>query len=74
MFADPNPLRIEVGRIWLWAQDVARLEAGATVVLDAPVDGDMAVHLNGRLVARGEPVVVEGRMGVRVREVAATAR
>lgn len=74
MFADPNPLRIEVGRAWLWAHDVARLEAGATVVLDAPADGDMAVYLNGRLVARGEPVVVGGRMGVRVREVAATAR
>ena len=62
-------LRIEIGKTWLWQHDIASLAAGSTVELDARTGGGMDVYLNSRLIARGEPVVVNGRLGVRVLEV-----
>lgn len=62
-------LRIEVGKTWLWAEDVERLAVGSTVELDGQADSDVTVYLNGRLVAKGQPVVVDGNLGIRVQEV-----
>jgi flagellar motor switch protein FliN/FliY len=62
-------VRIELGRRRLVADEVARLDGGSIVVLDAGVGDAVDVYVDGRLHARGEAVVVNGCLGVRMSEV-----
>jgi flagellar motor switch protein FliN/FliY len=54
----------------LLLREVLDLIPGAVVDLDRQVEDPVDVLLDGRLVARGEVVVLEGNYGVRVTEVA----
>lgn len=68
MFTNAQPLRVEVGRTWLWQDEVPDLAVGSTVRLDARGDQDMGVYFDHRLIARGHAVVVGGKLGVEVSE------
>ena len=72
MFTSAQPLRVEVGRTWLWPGDVPDLAVGSTVQLDARGDQDAGVYLDHRLIARGHAVVVGGKLGVEVSELVPT--
>jgi len=52
-------------------RDIFGLMAGAVVELNQMVNEPAELHVAGRLVARGEVVVVDGNFGLRVTEVAA---
>jgi flagellar motor switch protein FliN len=54
----------------LLLREVLDLNPGAVVELDRQVEEPVDVLLDGRLVARGEVVVIDGNYGVRVTEVA----
>ena len=69
MFTNAQPLRVEVGRTWLWPGEVPELTVGSTVQLDTRGDQDMQVYLDHRLIACGHAVVVDGKLGVEVSEV-----
>lgn len=64
-------MRLELGRKWIPPDQAAALGVGTVVVLDCLVDGEVAVTVAGRALARGEPVVVGDRLGVRITETAA---
>jgi hypothetical protein len=49
-----------------------QFRAGEVVELEAFLDDYVDIHADGRLVARGKCVLVEGRLAVRVQEVLAT--
>lgn len=49
------------------------LEAGAVINLDTPLDGQVALTLNGKTVAHGEIVTVGDRFGIRITEAPKTA-
>ena len=66
-------LRIELGRNLLSRELLASLEAGCAVELDCLADDCVELYAGGRRVARGEAVTVDGKFGVRVREVFADA-
>jgi len=68
MFTNAEPLRVEVGRTWLWQDEVPQLDVGSTVQLDTRGDQDVQVYLDSRLIARGHAVVVGGKLGVEVSE------
>jgi flagellar motor switch/type III secretory pathway protein FliN len=70
MFTDPQPLRVEVGRTLLWPDEVPELTVGSTVELDTRGDQDVQVYLDNRLIALGSAVVVGGKLGVEVSELA----
>ena len=57
----------------LTLEAVSRLGPGSLVELSRQPDDPVDVLLNGRLVARGEVVVVAGNYGVRITEVASAA-
>ncbi|MEN6404909.1 MAG: FliM/FliN family flagellar motor switch protein [Thermoguttaceae bacterium] len=67
---DPTPIsvRIEFGRARPRRDEVQKLRVGDIVPLDNHATDLVGVYANGRLVARGEPLVVDGRIGVRVVE------
>ncbi len=65
-------LKIELGRTNLPLQEVLQLRRGSVVSLDKLVGDPVDVLVNGRLVARGEVLVLSGSFCVRVAELIAT--
>ncbi len=59
---------IELGRTEMALEDVVKLQAGMVVTLDTLVGDLVDVVVNGRLIARGEVVVVDDNFCVRVVE------
>jgi flagellar motor switch protein FliN/FliY len=65
----PVSLTIELGSCQLPMKEVLQLNVGSVVQLDKPADAPVELSVNGKLIARGEVVVVEDRFGVKVTEV-----
>jgi flagellar motor switch protein FliN/FliY len=59
---------IELGRRRLPLQEILALGQGGVVALDRPVSEPVDLLVNGRRTARGEMVVVNGRLGLKVTE------
>lgn len=59
---------IELGRASMYLEDVARLRRGSVVVLDRLAGEPVDVLVNGRIIARGELLVVDGHFSVRLTE------
>jgi flagellar motor switch protein FliN len=64
------PLTVRFGEAIVTLDALTRLTAGSLVELSRHPDDPVEILINGRLVARGEVVVVAGNYGVRVTEVA----
>jgi flagellar motor switch protein FliN/FliY len=62
----PVEVAVEIGRLRMPLRDLLSLEPGAVLELDRQADAPVDVLVNGRLVARGEVVVIDGEFGVRV--------
>ncbi len=61
-------LRIELGRTEMYLEDVLKLKCGSVVTLDKLAGDPVDVYVNGRLVARGEVLVLNDNFCVRVAE------
>jgi flagellar motor switch protein FliN len=61
-------LRIELGHTDLRPERACRLEAGTVVALDQQVREPIEIFADDRLIARGELVVIENKLCVRVTE------
>jgi len=61
-------MTVELGRVTLRVRDLLRLGEGSVVELGRPAGAPVDVLVNGSLVARGEVVVVDDELGVRVTE------
>ena len=69
----PVSLTIELGSCQLPMKEVLLLNVGSVVQLDKPADAPVELSVNGKLIARGEVVVVEDRFGVKITEVLGAA-
>jgi flagellar motor switch protein FliN/FliY len=69
----PVSLTIELGSCQLPMKEVLQLNIGSVVQLDKPADAPVELSVNGKLIARGEVVVVEDRFGVKITEVIGSA-
>lgn len=67
----PVNLSIELGGCQLPMREVLQLQVGSVVQLDKPADAPVDLTVNGKLIARGEVVVIEDRLGVKITEVVA---
>lgn len=65
----PLEVSVELGRVKMLVRDVVELGAGAIVEIDKAAGEPVDVLVNGRLVARGEVVVIEDNFGVRITEI-----
>lgn len=61
-------LKIELGRTHMYLEDVLRLKKGAVVTLDKLAGDPVDIYANGRLIARGEVLVLNDNFCVRVAE------
>lgn len=62
-------ITIELGRAEILIEDVLKLREGSVVSLDKLAGDPVDIMANGRLVARGELLVIDGKFGVRLSEV-----
>ena len=65
----PIPVTVEVGRVRLTLGDLCRLKAGALLELDRESHEPADILVNGKIVAHGEIVTIDGRYGVRITSV-----
>lgn len=65
----PLEISVELGRIKMLVKDVVELGSGSIVEIDKAAGEPVDVLVNGRLVARGEVVVIEDNFGVRITEI-----
>ncbi len=65
------PVRISVvlGRTKMPVSDLLRLDTGTVIELDRQVGEAVEIFINERLVARGEIVLVESKLGVTMTEI-----
>ena len=61
-------LKIELGRTQMYLEDVLKLRKGAVVPLDKLAGDPVDLYVNGRLIARGEVLVLDDNFCVRVTE------
>jgi len=61
-------LRIELGRTYMHLEDILKLRKGSVVPLDKMAGDPVDVYVNGRLIARGEVLVLNDNFCVRVAE------
>ena len=66
-------LKIELGRTNMYLEDVLKLRKGSVVPLDKLAGDPVDVYVNGRLIARGEVLVLNDNFCVRVAELIAGA-
>jgi flagellar motor switch protein FliN/FliY len=62
---------IELGRTEMLVEDVLKLGSGSVVELDKLAGDPVDVHVNGRLVARGEVLVLNDNFCIRISEIVA---
>lgn len=61
-------LKIELGRTHMYLEDVLKLRRGSVVPLDKLAGDPVDIYVNGRLIARGEVLVLNDNFCVRVAE------
>ena len=61
-------LRIELGRTQMYLEDVLKLRRGSVVSLDKLAGDPVDIFVNGRLIARGEVLVMNDNFCIRVAE------
>ena len=65
----PLEVSVELGRTRLSIQNLLALGPGSVVELDKLAGDPLDILVNGRLVARGEAVVVNDKFGVRITDI-----
>ena len=65
----PVQISVVLGKASMQVSQLLKLGRGAVVELDRKVGEPIDIYVNNRLVARGEVVVVEDRIGVTMTEI-----
>ena len=65
----PVQISVVLGKTTMQVQQLLKLGRGAVVELDRKVGEPVDIFVNNRLVARGEVVVVEDKIGVTMTEI-----
>jgi flagellar motor switch protein FliN/FliY len=63
-----------LGKATMEVSDLLKLGRGAVVELDRKIGEAIDIYVNGRLIARGEVVLVEDRLGITMTEIVKSDR
>ena len=66
----PITISVEIGRTRMMVKDLLQLSQGAVVELEKLAGEPMEILVNGRLVARGEAVVINEKFGIKLTDIA----
>lgn len=70
----PVEISVVLGETTMTLQDLLRLAPGNVIELERKIGEPVDVYVNGRLVARGEIVVVEEHIGITMTEIIKTEK
>lgn len=65
----PLEISVEIGRTKMLIKDLLKLNQGSVIELEKFAGEPVEIYVNGKLMARGEVVVVNDRFGVRITEI-----
>jgi len=65
----PLNVSVEFGKVRMIVNDLIQLGQGSIVELNKSVGDALEIYVNGKLVARGEVVVVDEKFGIRVTDI-----
>jgi flagellar motor switch protein FliN/FliY len=65
----PLEVSVEIGRTKMLIKDLLKLTQGSIIELERIAGEPVDIYVNGKLMAKGEVVVVNDRFGVRVTEI-----
>lgn len=65
----PLNITVELGRVKMSLRDILELHEGSLIQLEKLAGEALDIYANGKLVARGEVVVIEENFGVRITEI-----
>jgi len=65
----PLELTVVIGRTRILVQELLQLTQGSVVALDKLAGEPMEVYVNGKLVGKGEVVVVNEKFGIRITDI-----
>jgi flagellar motor switch protein FliN/FliY len=65
---------VELGRTRMTLRQILDLQQGSVVELDRIAGDNVDIFINGRLMARGEVVVVDDKFAVRISELISTKK
>jgi flagellar motor switch protein FliN/FliY len=65
----PLEIKVELGRVQMSLKEVLDLHNGSMLQLDKLAGEPLDIYANGKLIARGEVVVIEESFGVRITEI-----
>ncbi|MFZ5975997.1 MAG: flagellar motor switch phosphatase FliY [Bacillota bacterium] len=68
----PLQITVEIGRAKKLIKEILELEQGSVVEMDKQAGDSVDVIVNGRLMARGDVVVIDDNFGVRITEIVST--
>lgn len=63
------PIAVEVGRAQMSLEEVLSLVPGSVVALDKKAEEPVDLRVNGKLIARGEVVLVDDTYGLRITQI-----
>jgi len=69
----PLVVMIEIGRTKMFIKDLLQLGQGSVIELDKMVGEPMDVCVNGKLIGRGEVVVINEKFGIRLTDIVSPA-
>lgn len=66
----PVKVVVELGKASVELGELLRMGMGSVLELEKPSDEPLDVHINGKLIGRGEVIVINNRFGIKLTEVA----
>ena len=69
----PLEISVEVGRTRILVKDLLQMQDGYVVELDKAAGKPLDLYVNSKLVAKGEPVLVNDKFGLRLTDVISPA-
>lgn len=63
-------LEVVLGRASMTVEELFALKPGNSLSLDTALDAPVALHLNGKMVARGHLVAVDDHFGIKIVDIA----
>jgi flagellar motor switch protein FliN/FliY len=69
----PLEVSVRLGNTKILIRDLLRLDKNSVLELDQSADDPLDIVVNDRVLARGEVVVIDDRLGIRITDIASRA-
>jgi flagellar motor switch protein FliN/FliY len=66
-------VRVELGQVKMMVSDLLQLGQGSVIDLKKPVGEQLDIYIGDKLIARGEVVVADEKLGIRVTDIVSPA-